>query len=151
MSTILVVANQTLGGAALTARLEERSREGPVDFYVVVPATPPKEHLFWTEGEARAIATARLEQCLARLREAGLQADGEVGDANPMLAISDALRHREVEAVIVATLPAGVSRWLKLSLPERVARRVDVPVDHVIDVPVDHAPVDHVGVTPADA
>ena len=63
--------------------------------------------------------------------------DGEVGDANPMLAISDALRDREVEAVIIATLPAGVSRWLKLSLPERVARRVDVPVDHVVITPAD--------------
>ena len=137
MPTILVVANQTLGGAALAARLEERSREGPVDFYVVVPATPPKEHLFWTEGEARTIAAARLEECLARLRGAGLSASGEVGDANPMLAITDALRHHEVEGVIIATLPAGVSRWLKLSLPERVARRVDLPVDHVVVAPAD--------------
>jgi GABA permease len=137
MPTILVVANQTLGGAALTARLEERNRQEPCDFYVVVPATPPKEHLVWTEGEARAIASERLERCLGQLRDAGLSADGQVGDANPMLAIGDALRGRDVSGVIIATLPAGVSRWLKRSLPERVARRVDVPVDHVVIDPAD--------------
>lgn len=131
MPTILVVANQTLGGDALTARIEERRKLGPCRFYVVVPATPPKEHLLWTEGEARAIAAERLERCLEQLRATGAEVDGEVGDGNPMLAIADALRHHEVDAVILATLPAGASRWLKLSLPERVTRRFALPVEHV--------------------
>lgn len=132
MPTILVVANQTLGGEALAARLDQRRRQGPCNFYVVVPATPPKDHLTWTEGEARTIALERLDRCLAELHAAGIVADGEVGDANPMLAIADAMRAHEFNGVIIATLPTGVSRWLKLSLPDRVARRFDVPVDHVV-------------------
>jgi hypothetical protein len=60
MPTILIVANQTLGGEALTECIEKRRRLGPCSFYVVVPATPPKEHLTWTEGEARAIPAGRV-------------------------------------------------------------------------------------------
>lgn len=135
MPTILIVANQTLGGDALAERIEERRRLGPCSFYVVVPATPPKEHFTWTEGEARAIAAERLERCLEHLRATGADVDGEVGDTNPMLAISDAMIHREFDAVIVATLPAGMSRWLKLSLPDRVSRRFGLPVEHVVVSP----------------
>ncbi|WP_117000590.1 universal stress protein [Desertimonas flava] len=135
MPTILIVANQTLGGEALTECIEKRRRLGPCSFYVVVPATPPKEHLTWTEGEARAIAAQRLEGCLDQLRATGADVEGEVGDANPMLAVADAMNHHEFDAVIVATLPAGLSRWLKLSLPDRIARRYGLPVDHVVVAP----------------
>ena len=135
MPTILIVANQTLGGDALAERIDERRRLGPCAFYVVVPATPPREHLTWTEGEARAVAAERLERCIQHLRARGADVEGEVGDANPMLAIADAMIHHEFDAVIVATLPAGASRWLKLSLPDRVARRFGLPVDHVVVTP----------------
>jgi hypothetical protein len=135
MSTILIVANQTLGGEALMARIDDRLGAGPCEFYVVVPATPPKELWTWTEGEGEVIAGRRLERCLDRFRSAGVIADGVVGDANPMLAIGDALRHRTFDAVIEATLPVGLSRSLKLSLPDRVARRFNIPVDHVVVVP----------------
>lgn len=135
MPTILIVANQTLGGSALLERIEQCRRDGPCDFYVVVPSTPPKEHLTWSEGGARTIAAERLDRCLERLHQLGVDASGEVGDANPMLAIGDAMLHHEFDRIIVATLPAGVSRWLKLSLPDRVARRYDLPVDHVVVTP----------------
>ena len=73
--------------------MSELAAAGPCDFYLVVPATAPKEHLTWTEGEARTIAARRL----ARARPAtsgGVTVDGEVGDASPILAVDDALRHR---------------------------------------------------------
>ena len=51
---ILVVANQTACGDELLAVLEERMRQGPCHFTLLVPATPPAEHATWTEGEAKA-------------------------------------------------------------------------------------------------
>ena len=137
MSTTLIVANQTLGGDALTERIRATLRDGDRDFYVVVPATPPKDHLTWTEGEARTIAAERLAACLARLREDAIVADGEVGDANPVMAVEDTIRHHEFDSIIVATLPAGVSRWLKMSLPDRLARKTGLPVEHVVVAPAD--------------
>ena len=135
MPNYLIVANQTLGGAELRDRVLELAASDPCEFYLVVPATAPKEHLTWTEGEARTIAARRLAEGLAQLRAAGVTVDGEVGDASPILAVDDALRHRLVDRVIVCTLPIGMSRWLKLSLPDRIERKHKVPVDHLVVQP----------------
>ena len=135
MPTYLIVANQTLGGKELLDKVTELAAAGSCDFYLVVPATAPKEHLTWTEGEARTIAARRLEEGLNHLRGAGVTADGEVGDASPILAVDDALRHRTVDHVIVCTLPIGMSRWLKLSLPNRIERKHKVPVTHLVIQP----------------
>ena len=61
--------------------------------------------------------------------------DGEVGDASPILAVDDALRHRTVDHVVVCTLPIGMSRWLKMSLPNRIERKHKVPVTHLVIQP----------------
>jgi hypothetical protein len=132
MGRYLVVANQTLAGEALASKVRELARAGPCSFHVVVPATPPQDHA-WTEGEARAIATRRLDAALTRFGDLGLEATGEVGDASPMLAIEDALReHGPFDAVVLSTLPPGISRWLKLDLPHRIGSVFGLPVHHVI-------------------
>jgi hypothetical protein len=136
----LVVANQTLGGEPLFARIRELARAEPSAFYVVVPATPPTDHV-WTEEEATTIATTRLNSALKRMAALGLEADGEVGDGSPMLAIEDAIREGgPFEAIVLSTLPPRLSRWLKLDLPHRVESSFGLRVIHVIGDP------DHVGV-----
>ena len=135
MPTYLIVANQTLGGAELMEKVRDLIAEGPCDFHLVVPATPSKDHLTWTEGEARTIAARRLDEGLDRLRNAGANATGEVGDASPVLAVDDALLDRTVDAAIVCTLPLGVSKWLKLSLPDRIERKHKIPVTHLVIEP----------------
>jgi hypothetical protein len=128
----LVVANQTLGGKHLIERIRHFLADGPCEFHIVVPATPPGDHLVWTEGEATAIAQTRLDRALKRFQELEANATGEVGDRNPMLAIEDAVRGGEFDEIIVSTLPPGMSRWLKLDLPSRVASRFRLPVTHVV-------------------
>lgn len=135
MTSYLIVANQTLGGAELMDHVQCLNAAGPCDFHLVVPATPPKEHLTWTEGKAHTIATRRLDDGLERLRAAGVTATGEVGDASPLMAVDDALRHHRADAAIVCTLPLGVSRWLKLSLPDRIERKHGIPVTHIVVEP----------------
>jgi len=131
MHRYLVVANQTLGGEHLVATVRERAHEGPCSFHIVVPVTPPTDHA-WTEGEIRAVAQGRLDRALARFREEGADATGEVGDANPVLAVEDALRVQGFDEIIVSTLPPGVSRWLKLDLPHRIEAAFGLPVTHVV-------------------
>jgi hypothetical protein len=128
----LVVANQTLGGEPLVAKIRELAREGPSAFHVVVPATPPRDHV-WTEGEVRAVAQTRLDGALERLTELGVEVDGEVGDESPMLAIEDAIRDgAQFEAIVLSTLPPRLSRWLKVDLVRRVESAFGVRVIHVV-------------------
>ena len=135
MKRYLVVANQTLLAETLAARLRDLARHGSTSFYLVVPATPPRDHL-WTEGEARATARASLD--VAMVRFAGIDADleGEVGDGNPMLAIGDAIRdHGPFEGIVISTFPKGLSKWLKVDLPHRAEAAYGIPVTHVVGEP----------------
>ena len=132
MRQFLVVGNQTLGSDELRAAIVERIAAGPTRFHVVVPATHPHDHLTWSEGEATALARARLDDTLAWMHAEGALTTGEVGDANPFLAVSDALLHDDYDEIILSTFPAGMSRWIKQDLPHRVARHTTTPVRHVV-------------------
>ncbi|HEV8682044.1 MAG TPA: hypothetical protein VGS09_04600 [Actinomycetota bacterium] len=131
----LVVANQTLGGEHLIQKVKELMTEGPCRFHVLVPATAPKEYAVYTEGQAEAIAQKRLDDGLARFRDLGVETNGEVGDPSPFEAIADVLRDEEFDAIILSTLPAGASRWLKQDLHHRVERSFGLPVTHIVGEP----------------
>ena len=90
--------------------------------------SPGGGRLSWDERESRETAQARLDEMLERLREMGAEADGEVGDRDPVMAVRDALRRHEVDEVIVSTLPRGLSRWLGEDVPARLRDSVRVPV-----------------------
>ena len=128
MRSYLIVANQTLTSDSLRDAINARLADGPVRTHVVVPLSPVGGRLTWDEQESRAVAQARLDEVLGRLREMGAEADGEVGDRDPVMAVRDALRGREVDEVIVSTLPKGLSRWLGEDVPSRLRDSVLVPV-----------------------
>jgi hypothetical protein len=128
----LIVANQTLGAEQLSLKVRECQEAGPCTFHLLVPATPPHDHLTWVEGEAATIAHGRLDLALVWFRELGVDVDGTIGDPNPLLAIGDALRGAEFDHIILSTLPARISRWLKMDLPSRVEAAFGLPVSHII-------------------
>lgn len=138
MGRCLIVANQTLGGAALEQVIRSRIEDGRGSFHVVAPVTDPKfesDAWFWGYtpgvelGRAHQRATHRLERVLARIAELGGEATGEVGDSDPVLALETALTETDdVDEVVVSTLPSRLSRWLKMDVPSRVERLVQVPV-----------------------
>ena len=133
MRRYLIVANQTLAAEPLVSRMRELARAAPSSFHVVVPATPPRDHI-WTEGEARATARSRLNAALARFAELGAEVEGEVGDGNPMLAIGDALRdHGPFDEIVISTLPRGLSKWLKVDLLHRAEASFGLRVTHVVE------------------
>lgn len=132
MRRYLVVANQTLGGEHLKEKVRECLAAGPCEFHILVPATPPAEHLTATEGQARKLAQQRLDAACEEFRAMGATCDGEVGDARPLTAIADVLRHLTFDELILSTLPAGPSRWLKQDLPHWVERTFDLPVTHIV-------------------
>ena len=133
MSRILVIANKTLLAGRLIELICDRAAEGAT-IHIVVPASPPYSDLVWTEGQNRAHAETRLEAALALLLEThGVTASGDVGDANPLNAITDAMAVDSYDEVLLSTLPPGPSRWLRQDLPHRVTRRYpDLRLTHVV-------------------
>jgi nucleotide-binding universal stress UspA family protein len=142
MRRYLVVANQTLGGEELTAKLAECAGAGPCRFYLVVPVTNTEASDRWFTGGlegvlpgaykiARTMAGARLQHELERLREAGVEADGEVVEPTPLEAIRKIANREEIDEVIVSTLPRRLSRWIAMDLPRRIRRATSLPVTHI--------------------
>jgi hypothetical protein len=131
MRRYLVVSNQTLGGAALAAKVRSILDEGAVEFHLVVPATAPSR-FSWTEGQARAIAQERLDAALRWFSSIGAPATGEVADNHPLYAIRDALRENDIDEIIISTLPPGMSKWLRQDLPRKVRKEFGIPVTHVV-------------------
>lgn len=130
---ILVVANQTAAGAHLVAAVRQHIAAGPCEFVVLAPAVASHKGWTWGENAARDEAQQRLDTCCAHLRELGAPARGTIGDFYPVRAIQDLLlvEPESFDEIILSTLPAPVSEWLKLDLPARIWRRFGIPVTHV--------------------
>jgi hypothetical protein len=127
----LLIANQTLDSPALHEWMARAAGSGNCRFHVVVPATRVEHRFTWTEGEARALARRRLDDALLHFSALGVAVEGEVGDENPVLAATDAMRQWRYDAIVVSTLPSGASRWLKLDVVSRLRRETNLPVIHV--------------------
>jgi hypothetical protein len=130
---ILVVANETVGGATLRERIRERSEGVRAEVLVVSPAlNTPIRHWASDEDGARAVAEARLRESLSMLRAGGVSARGEVGDAEPLQAIEDALRTFGADEIIISTHPEGRSQWLERGVVSAARERFAVPITHVV-------------------
>ena len=130
---ILVVANETVGGKTLRDCIEAKSEGYRAEVLVVTPAlNSPLKHWVSDDDEARAAAQERLDSSLARLRSAGVEARGEVGDGDPLQAAEDALRTFGADEIIISTHPEGRSNWLERGVVERARERFTVPVTHVV-------------------
>jgi hypothetical protein len=129
----LVVANRTADSEGLIEALLRRAAYSDVEFTLLVPATK--------RGPARRAgfeaAHAQLEAALDRLRDAGIDADGTVGDPDPIVAVDDLWRPGLFDEVIVSTLSRDTSQWVAYDLPHRIARLTDCPVTHVVPAEVE--------------
>ena len=130
---ILVIANETVGGHTLRSMILERSLDVREEVLVVTPAlNSPLKHWVSDEDGARAAAQRRLDDSLAKLADAGVQARGEIGDDDPLQAIEDALRTFGADEIIISTHPEGRSNWLERGVVENARERFAVPITHVV-------------------
>jgi hypothetical protein len=141
MRSYLVVAHRTLVDDHVLDHVRtlsaEGDGEGDAEFHLVVPVRHPRDHA-WTDGEVEAAARQRLDEGLEAFQAAGVEVTGEVGDANPVYAVGAAMRGRPDvtwTAIVVSTLPRGVSRWLGLDVVSRIEREYELPVTHLEAAP----------------
>ncbi len=129
---LIVVANRTCPCPGLPDEVRERVvLSGRV--HVVAPALNSRLRHWVTDTDAAVKkAGARLSQAVESLRAIGLDAEGSVGDANPLLAVQDVLARFQGDAVLISTWPEGHSNWLERDLLERAQAGLGLPVYHVV-------------------
>jgi hypothetical protein len=132
MKHILVVANETVGGTALIDAVKRRAEGGEVKVTVICPQNDPRGGWVIYDDAARGAADNRLQTTLAQLREAGIDADGEIMDPDPYAATMDAIDAFKPDELVISTHPETRSGWMRKDLPSRVEEDSGLPVEHVV-------------------
>jgi hypothetical protein len=128
---ILILANETIAGKRmLDAMVAHRGED--VSFHIVVPKTRPRHGNVIYDEAVRSSAQVRVDLARAFLREQGIKSTGEVGDPDPFLAATDAIAEHDIDEIIVSTLPAAASGWLRRDLPGRLREETGLPVELVV-------------------
>jgi hypothetical protein len=129
---LLVVANETLTGDELLEAVRRHAEGGDVLVRVIAPVNAPSEGYVVYENTRRASAGRRLDRTLAKLREAGITAIGDVIDNDALTAVRDAIAQDEPDELIISTHPESKSGWRRRNLLEEIRRAAgDIPVEHV--------------------
>lgn len=133
---VLVVANETVGGRALLAELQNRlAGEERSELLVVCPPLAGSAAEHWSSDIDGYIPETeeRLESSVAAMRAAGLEASGRLGDHHdPNQAIEDALKVFPADEVVISTHPPKRSRWLESGVVNKARAELPQPVTHVV-------------------
>jgi GABA permease len=130
---VLVVANETVGGHELMEEIGELALAGRMRFHVVCPALNSRLRTWTSDSDAASeAAQRRLDATLKRLADVGIEAEGEVGDVDPLVAIEDAVRTFHPDELVISTHPAGKSNWLERGVVDAARERFDLKVTHVV-------------------
>lgn len=133
MPSILVIANETVGGSTLLEAARERHAADPsTTFHLVVPQTRPRSGLVIYDDAVRHGAQVRVDLATSVLKSQGMAITGEVGDGDPYQAARDALRDATYDELIVSTLPVDESGWVRRGLVQRLEDEIEIPVTHVV-------------------
>lgn len=124
-SNVLVVANETIVGEPLLAKIRERAKQGPAAFLLISPQSD-------ASASAHPDAERRLRRALTVLRGEGIEAHGQVAHPDPFTAAAQAVQDERIDEVIVSTFPGEkTSSWLRGDLVNRLRKHTGLPVEHV--------------------
>jgi hypothetical protein len=129
---LLVVVNETLAGDSMVEAVRELVTPGG-SVFIVCPTFVSRARLWTSDLTAGMVAARhRLLRSVSDLRMSGLEANGMVGDTDPVLAIDDALCLFPAEHLLLCVhAPLQSSRHQRRML-ERAHDRFSLPQSHVV-------------------
>ena len=119
---ILALVAEPISGDALKSALGGGAGEAEV--MVVAPALDSRMR-FWTSDNDEAIARAE------RLAEDDVDAVGDTGETDPLLALQDALATFPADEIVIFSHPEGERNWAEDDLLDQAKERFSVPVRHM--------------------
>ena len=122
---VLVIANETVIGDPLLARIRERAARSPASFLIISPQSDPNQ------GQ-HPEAERRLRRALAILRAEGIDAHGQVAHPDPYTAGMQAVHDERINEIIVSTFAPERSPWMRKNLVQRLHKDTGLPVEHVV-------------------
>src|SRR5688572_11238608 len=132
---VLVVAAEEHVGDPLQRELAERADGRESEVRVVVPALTDSafQHAAGAVDQGLERAQEQLDESLADVRDSdAAHGEGLVGDADPILAIDDALYDFPADEILIVTHPENRARWMEADLFERASERFRQPIRHFV-------------------
>jgi hypothetical protein len=129
---VLVLASEPVSGEMLKVAIGEERAEG-AEVLVVAPALNSRLR-FWMSDPDPAIerAEAVQEETVERMDEEGIDAAGDTGESDPVLAIQDALQTFPASQIVLFTHPSGEQNWLEEGVLGEIEERFGLPVAHLV-------------------
>jgi hypothetical protein len=124
-ANVLVLANETVVGDPLLAKIRERAARSPASFLIICPQSDPNQ-------SSHPEAERRLRRALAVLRGEGIEAHGQVAHPDPYTAATQAVHDERIDEIIVSTFAPERSPWLKKDLVQKLHKDTGLPVEHVV-------------------
>lgn len=131
-SRIIAVVSEPVSADALRSVIgEEETREAEV--LVVAPALTGKARWVLNDPDPAIDRAERVqEETVERLDEAGVDAAGDTGEDDPLLAVQDALQTYPADRIVFFTHPEGERNWLEEGVVEEARERFGPPVEHMV-------------------
>ena len=129
---ILAVVSEPVSAEALTILIgEEEAKDAEV--LVVAPALQSRKRFLLADPDpAIARADEVQQETVERLDEEGIDAAGDTGESDPLLAIQDALQTFEADEIVLCTHPGGGQNWLEEGVVDEAKERFEPPVRHLV-------------------
>lgn len=127
---ILALVSEPVSGETLKHAVDGERAEA-AEVLVVAPALNTRTR-FWLSDPDPAIERAEQvqEETVERMDEEGIDAAGDTGESDPLLAIQDALQTFPADEVVLFTHPQGEHNWLEEGVVDEVKERFGGPVRH---------------------
>src|ERR671928_244480 len=124
---VLAVASEPVSGRALKSAIGAERAEA-AEVLVIAPALDSRVR-FWTSDSDEAIdrAQAVQEETVERMSEEGVDAVGDTGESDPVLAIHDALQTFPADEIVLFTHPDGRRNWAEEGVVDQAAARFEAP------------------------
>ena len=125
---LLVVAPEPVDADQLTDIVGDELDDAEIR--VVTPALNDSRLAFWVSDPDEAIAEAESarDETVEQLRSEGIDAEGETGESDPLLALEDALTTFPADQVVIFRPPAGEQAYLEDAVIDEARDRLGVPV-----------------------
>jgi hypothetical protein len=128
---ILALVSEPISADMLRSAVGAEAEDAQV--LVVAPALDSKLHFFLSDPDPAIHRAAGVEQeSVERLDEEGIDAAGDTGEEDPLLALQDALVTFDADEIVLFTHAGGKRNWLEEGLVHRAKERFDAPVRHMI-------------------
>lgn len=135
MKRILAVVSEPVSGEALKSAVGDTAAE-QAEVFVIAPALD-KSWRFWLSDPDQAIERANevQEETVERMDEEGIDAAGETGESDPLLAIQDALATYDADEIVLFTHPDSKTSFLEDGIVQQAEERFSQPVRHILVEP----------------